>query len=98
MDLFPAGEYQGQGYMGEYTVPEADHHIGLTGHARVNGMVGEIRAVNTVIGIGYGAPDKITRIDIFQIDGNIAFNKILLDLFLEKEADIRKFEVSRGII
>src|SRR5258708_7284059 len=63
----PALRGQGDGQMHEGAVPAAHEHGGLARHRRVDGVLGELRAVDVVLRVGGHAANDVARVEILEV-------------------------------
>jgi len=74
--------------MDELIVPEADHHIGFSGHTGMDGMLAQKPAINAITGVGRLTADDVAGIDVFEIDFNVQRFEMRPDAISQKYADI----------
>src|SRR6516164_10080995 len=66
--LFPRGDGQRDRHVSESTMPEADHHVGLTGHSGIHCGIPKQLAEGRVAGVRGQAADDVARVDVLQAD------------------------------
>ena len=88
---------ESHGQMDEGAMPAPDEHRGLAGHRGVDGVLGELRAVDVVLRIGRHAADDVARVEILEVALGTALLEECADLLAQEEADIAVLLVAAGI-
>ena len=88
---------EGDREMYEGAVPASDEEVGLSGHSGVDGVPGELGAVDVVLSVRWNGTDDVAWVDVFQADIDFAFLEETVDVAAKAVADVAQFLVAAGV-
>ncbi len=89
--------HQRERHVHKAPAPTRDGGLGATGHRRVDRCMSQSQAVDTVVGVGSDAADRVARVDVPNRGRPAGPREVGDDAVLEHIRDVAQLEIARRI-
>ena len=98
VDLSPSRHCHANRHMCELALPGADYHVRFPGHCSMNRVVPQHQTKGGIIRTCGHAPNRVARVNIFQIDFSAGLLEVWSNAILQIQAHITELNVSGRIL